>query len=864
MENIKMASIVKNVLTVALIIMVTPGSSSGAKINDIRNTRHNLSSSGLGSVKAVSESEVCVFCHTPHQAEDIPGAPLWNRKLSGETYTPYTSGSLDTIGVDQPDGSSKLCLSCHDGTLAIGAVNVLNGTFTDQDPTTEDIQMLGVDLDKTMAPGQGALTGFTRDIGTMLTNDHPISFTYDTNLSIADGELTDPALSAVIGTRSSGNKPLIPLELDGLGNAKLQCISCHDPHMRDDIFTPPDSGKFLRLNRLQANAPPVAGSFDQANDIICVACHDKAGWVGSAHASDVVATQPYNTDAATLREFPAGTMVWEASCLNCHDTHTVQGARRLLREGTDDIGTPKSGGNSAMEETCYQCHSGLGVSILADVSTVPDIKSDFSRTYHMPITNLEQPAGSEMHDINDADFTEPKPNMGQGNLLNRHVECTDCHNPHRVIKNRLFNTDPVLPDVSGTHPHNTADLVGGTHTNIISGALAGSFGVEPNYVSTEFGDLGNPDPLNFFKKFGYGGLNAPDRVNQKHVTREYQICLKCHSNYAYGATSLEMPELGSVSSGTPNYDPATSLGIEYYTNQAMEFQAPLAHKGEVTSGGTGAHANFTTNNHRGWHPVMDDTGRDGATRTITTPTAFVTPWDNAIGTQTMYCTDCHGSNTLGATVEPLGGEDGNPWGPHGSTNRFLLKGTWDSVTGFTGGTAGAPGMMGGSMGMGTSGSATSNALCLKCHDENVFLSTDTTLTGFCCGSMMGGMGGSQNLHYFHNNRLGGLLCVWCHAAVPHGWKNKALLVNLNDVGPEVTVDTLDCVGGVTSPCEALDSILTATGYVQSPYYLTSLLKVRTFATSGNWEADNCGSASGSSGRTWMAGVCAPAAANLLP
>jgi hypothetical protein len=42
--------------------------------------------------------------------------------------------------------------------------------------------------------------------------------------------------------------------------------------------------------------------------------------------------------------------VWKASCLNCHDTHTVQGARRLLREGTDSTAVPKTGGNPALEQ----------------------------------------------------------------------------------------------------------------------------------------------------------------------------------------------------------------------------------------------------------------------------------------------------------------------------------------------------------------------------------------------------------------------------------------------------------------------------------------------------------------------------------
>ena len=54
------------------------------------------------------------------------------RAADGATYTPYTSSSLDAQSIldglnATPGGSSKLCLSCHDGTLAIGNVNVLNG-----------------------------------------------------------------------------------------------------------------------------------------------------------------------------------------------------------------------------------------------------------------------------------------------------------------------------------------------------------------------------------------------------------------------------------------------------------------------------------------------------------------------------------------------------------------------------------------------------------------------------------------------------------------------------------------------------------------------------------------------------------------
>ena len=73
-----------------------------------------------GSVHAVTESDVCIFCHTPHHASG--DGPLWNHQMSGASYTPYSSSTLKAT-VGQPTGSSRLCLSCHDGTVALGLVH---------------------------------------------------------------------------------------------------------------------------------------------------------------------------------------------------------------------------------------------------------------------------------------------------------------------------------------------------------------------------------------------------------------------------------------------------------------------------------------------------------------------------------------------------------------------------------------------------------------------------------------------------------------------------------------------------------------------------------------------------------------------
>jgi len=800
-------------LKLALLLLASPPLHA-ARVPDVANTKHNLSVTGPGTVTASVEDQVCVFCHTPHGASNFPGSPLWNRQLSNQTYTVYTSSSLDAEDImgqlDQPGGSSKLCLSCHDGTLAIGTVNVLDGQ------QNVNISMTGTAADGSMPAGDGVLSGFTRDLGIDLTNDHPISLTYDTNLANVDSELLDPVATAHIGVRAPGFRPLVPLEDTGVGGgAQIQCASCHDPHIRDENATA--IAKFLRLNRFQ-QASPLGGNFDPDNDIVCLSCHDKTGWNTSAHALPAIANETYTAAASAQREFPAALPVWQAACLNCHDTHSVHGSRRLLREGTDSIGTPKSGGNAALEETCYQCHSAIPVVSNAS-NEVKNIQTDFNLARHMPITSLDQAAGTEVHDVVDSDLTEPQALLGRP-LSNRHAECTDCHNPHRVLRNTLFNDTGLI---EATHEH------AANHSNIASGALRGSWGVEPVYSATEFPTL----PINYQVKQGDGGIGASTDVNSVWITREYQICLKCHSDYGYIDSNAfptgSRPNLTGTSGGTP---PNTN-GLTQYTNQAVEFQSPLAHAAEPAGlTGSGAGSNFeggTNFNHRSWHPVMRPTGRTTGVRNASAA-AWLPPWNSAVGTQTMYCSDCHGSTTAAESVVPAGN---NPWGPHGSANDFILKGTWDAATGGNGRDNPAP--------------DPANGLCFKCHEKEAYADRngDNRNSGF-------GGSKSNNLHAFHTDNVGSMRCMWCHTAVPHGWKNKALLVNLNDVGAEAGLppNTEIAIGG------------SADVYNQEPYYFNAKLKVRTFAQSGNWEETNCGSAgtvlagnNTTNGRDWMRDVC---------
>ncbi len=82
---------------------------------------HNLAS-GVPSVrtnvrvKEVSETEICKFCHLAHSASVEPS---WGHRFSSATFRQYSSATLKSPR-NQPDGGSKQCLSCHDGTVAVG------------------------------------------------------------------------------------------------------------------------------------------------------------------------------------------------------------------------------------------------------------------------------------------------------------------------------------------------------------------------------------------------------------------------------------------------------------------------------------------------------------------------------------------------------------------------------------------------------------------------------------------------------------------------------------------------------------------------------------------------------------------------
>ena len=84
-------------------------------VSGIAGTVHDLAQ------RADTTEEICVFCHTPHNA--APQTPLWNRANPRTFYRIYESSTTDAR-IDQPSGPSKMCLSCHDGSMALGIRNM--------------------------------------------------------------------------------------------------------------------------------------------------------------------------------------------------------------------------------------------------------------------------------------------------------------------------------------------------------------------------------------------------------------------------------------------------------------------------------------------------------------------------------------------------------------------------------------------------------------------------------------------------------------------------------------------------------------------------------------------------------------------
>jgi predicted CXXCH cytochrome family protein len=300
---------------------------------------HNLSLPSGASVYSQG-SLGCTFCHAPHSG--LGGnTPLWNQKLSQKSYVPYTSTTDPNQGNTQPTlgVTSSLCLSCHDGTVAVGQ-SAAYGTL----------------------PVVGSMNSVD-SFGTTLTGSHPFSLV----VPLKDA-------STLVASLATQGKTADPSGAVKLINGNIECTSCHDPHIQ--------------------NIDRIAQNFlvrDSSNAQMCLACHDPnrvvqgqinplAGFTNSIHQT---ATNQVSPDAHA-GSYPT---VGVNACTSCHMSHDSVAPARLLRPAT-----PAAPSYDPVTQSCMTCHA--GGTYLSPAA--PNIMVEAAKTSH-PL-----PSGNNFHDAAEA------------------------------------------------------------------------------------------------------------------------------------------------------------------------------------------------------------------------------------------------------------------------------------------------------------------------------------------------------------------------------------------------------------------------------------------------------------------------------
>jgi predicted CXXCH cytochrome family protein len=465
---------------------------AAAQPTSVVNSPHNLSASGPSAVRAATEDQVCIFCHAPHNSS--PVQPLWNRVMPTEAYTIYTSRALEAQP-GQPTGNSKMCLSCHDGTIALGAVV----------SRTMPIVMSG---------GVTTIPEGHARIGTDLSDDHPISFRYDTSLAIKNPKLKDPAL--------------LPPQTRLDSNAELQCTSCHDAHnnslgnflvMRNDTSQLCTSchqmGSTTVSGHAQCSAchqphsapsgPYLLRARNQTRT--CLACHDGAHGTAQNIADDI--SKPYSHDTDSPVD-PPGAFSEHTTCTSCHDPHTMghgTAAPPAIHPNQGRIAGINVAGIAVSPasfeyETCFRCHGDANKvqPVVSRVILQNNLRYEFSTT------------AVSFHPVAGTGKNSDVPSLRPGYTSSSIIDCSSCH------------TSDTGPATAGSGP-------GGVHGSNRFGLLAA------NYTTADFtSESSTAYNLCYLCHDRTSILsNQSFSAHSKHIVDQRTSCATCHDSHGIGA-----------------------------------------------------------------------------------------------------------------------------------------------------------------------------------------------------------------------------------------------------------------------------------------------------------------------------------------
>lgn len=171
----------------------------------VAGSKHDFTATGGYPITGVTEQ--CKSCHIPHQP--LINTPLWAHSLSTYTYNLYNtnaaytgpnSAAYDASPVNLSTTKSGLCLSCHDGTVAVAGTTFIQTTSPNW-----------VMWDAGAAVGgQGSVSPSNG-----MKGSHPIAVNYATVRTNQAANYNDISTNANV-------------KLDATG--KVQCTSCHNPH----------------------------------------------------------------------------------------------------------------------------------------------------------------------------------------------------------------------------------------------------------------------------------------------------------------------------------------------------------------------------------------------------------------------------------------------------------------------------------------------------------------------------------------------------------------------------------------------------------------------------------------------------------
>ncbi|MBN2433021.1 MAG: hypothetical protein JXQ27_16235 [Acidobacteria bacterium] len=363
----------------------------------IEGTAHDLRSGSGG--------DVCRFCHAPHLTSGQRA--LWSRGANNRVYTPYTSATMRALP-GQPDGSSRLCLSCHDGTIAPGQ------------------------------PGPGsAWNNFSlserANLSTDLSDDHPVSI----HLRAGGGVVRPPAQA--------------PVRLDAQG--KVQCTSCHDAHDdRYDGFLV-DSNESSRLclychdpdgwdlnihsvsNATFARENPWTTPYRTVMENACENCHrpHQAGrrqtLLNRVTVNDTCLACHDGNFGLAGNIAPAFTRISSHAAIHCDDCHASHSMMRTSGHVPPDVpaalgwidgetvdGIPREKADFGYE-VCFKCHG-------ENQPRRPLIRRQVMTG---AVSRSFATVNPSFHPVVSPGRSQNAPSLYNGWTVTSYVQCTDCH-----------------------------------------------------------------------------------------------------------------------------------------------------------------------------------------------------------------------------------------------------------------------------------------------------------------------------------------------------------------------------------------------------------------------------------------------------